>query len=125
MKPAIELWSFGFKYGAIEANLVIDVRFLPNPYYVPALSHMTGKDGECAAYVFKDPDTRIFADALAGLVISMERSFGQQEKAILKVAIGCTGGRHRSVAVAEDLARALQARDLAPALRHKELEKSS
>lgn len=124
MRPAIELWSFGFKYGAIEANLVIDVRFLPNPYYVPSLSHMTGREGECAAYVFRDPGTGAFADALAGLVISMERSFGEQGKAVLKVAIGCTGGRHRSVAVAEYLARALRAHDLVPTLRHKELEKS-
>ena len=124
MNPAVELMTFGFKYGTVEANLVVDARFLPNPYYVPALSHMTGREGECADYVFKDPGTRVFADALAGLVISMERSFREQGKAVLKVAIGCTGGQHRSVAVAEDLARALRAHGLVPTLRHKELEKS-
>ena len=74
-RPAIELWSFGFKYGAIDANLLIDARFLPNPYYVPSLSHMTGKDAPCAAHVFKDPGTEAFAESLATLVRAMEHSF--------------------------------------------------
>ncbi|MCE1195565.1 hypothetical protein LWX53_03590 [bacterium] len=119
--PAVELWSFGFKHGGIEANLVVDVRFLPNPYYVPALCHMTGRDAPCAAYVFKDPATGGFAESLADMVFGMERSFREQGKAVLKVAIGCTGGQHRSVAVVEALAAALRARGLSPELRHREL----
>jgi UPF0042 nucleotide-binding protein len=118
--PALELCSFGFKHGGIEANLVIDVRFLPNPYYVPSLCHMTGKDAPCAAYVFKDPATGAFAEALANLVLAMESSFREQGKAALKVAVGCTGGQHRSVAVVEAVAAALRGRGLAPEVRHRE-----
>ncbi len=121
--PALELWSFGFKHGAIEANLVVDVRFLPNPYYVPSLCHMTGKDAPCAAYVFKDPATGGFAESLAGLVLGMESAFKEQGKTALKVAVGCTGGQHRSVAVVEAVAAALRAKGLAPAVRHRELGK--
>ena len=118
--PALELWSFGFKHGGIEANLVIDVRFLPNPYYVPSLCHMTGKDAPCAAYVFKDPATGGFAESLANLVAAMESSFREQGKATLKVAVGCMGGQHRSVAVVEAVAAALRNRGLAPEVRHRE-----
>lgn len=121
--PAVELWSFGFKHGGIEANLVVDVRFLPNPYYVPSLCHMTGKDAPCAAYVFKDPATGGFAESLAELALGMECAFREQGKAALKVAVGCTGGQHRSVAVVEAVAAALRAHGLAPTVRHRELGK--
>jgi UPF0042 nucleotide-binding protein len=119
--PALELWSFGFKHGGMEANLVIDARFLPNPYYVPSLCHMTGEDAPCAAYVFKDPATGGFAEALANLVLAMEGSFREQGKTALKVAVGCTGGQHRSVAVVEAVAAALRSRGLAPEVRHREM----
>jgi len=123
--PSLELWSFGFKHGPIEANLVIDVRFLPNPYYVPSLCDMTGRDAPCAAYVFKDQATSGFADSLADMVLAMERAFREQGKAALKVAVGCTGGQHRSVAVVETVAASLRARGLGPRIRHRELEKAS
>jgi len=118
----LELWSFGFKYGAMEGNLVTDVRFMPNPYYIPDLRHMTGKDEACAAYVFKDSSTGEFASALTELIIRMERSFAGQDRKVLKVAIGCTGGQHRSVAVVESIARILRASGLQPEVHHKELE---
>ena len=121
--PALELCSFGFKHGGIEANLVIDVRFLPNPYYVPALCHMTGKDAPCAAYVFKDPATGAFAESLANLVLAMESSFREQGKAALKVAVGCTGGRHRSVAIAEELGAGLREAGFPASVSHRDLDK--
>lgn len=123
-KPAVELWSFGFKYGTIDANLVVDARFLPNPYYVPSLSHMTGKDAPCAAHVFKDPGTEVFAASLATLVRAMEGSFGEQGKKSLKIAIGCTGGQHRSVAVVETVAKALREADIDLTVHHRELGKA-
>jgi len=123
-KPAVELWSFGFKYGAIDANLVVDARFLPNPYYVPSLCHMTGKDAPCAAHVFKDPGTEVFAESLAALVRAMEQSFSEQGKKSLKVAVGCTGGQHRSVAVVETVAKALRAVDSNLTIHHRELGKA-
>lgn len=123
-RPAIELWSFGFKFGTMEANLVVDARFLPNPFYVPDLRHMTGKDPECSAYVFRDPSSLAFAENLIGLVFGMEQSFSAQGKRHLKVAIGCTGGQHRSVALVEAIARGLRAGGLAPEVHHKELERA-
>ncbi len=121
-RPQLELWSFGFKYGAIEGNLVTDVRFLPNPYYVPDLRHMTGKDEACAAYVFKDNSTGEFTSALTEAIIRMEKSFAVQDRKLLKIAIGCTGGQHRSVAVVESIARNLRETGLQPRVYHKELE---
>ena len=123
-KPSMEFWSFGYKYGAIEANLVVDVRFLPNPYYVPALCHMTGKDTDCASYVLKDEESRVFIDALAGLIVRMEASFRAQGKKSLKVAVGCTGGQHRSVAVVEALAASLREKGFILGVNHQELKRA-
>jgi len=120
----MELWTFGYKYGAIEANLVVDVRFLPNPYYVPALCHMTGKDADCASYVLKDEESRIFIDALTGLIVQMETSFRVQGRKTLKVAVGCTGGQHRSVAVAEALAASLREKGFMLEVIHQELKRA-
>jgi len=121
---SIELWTFGYKYGAIEANLVVDVRFLPNPYYVPSLCHMTGKDADCASYVLKDEESQAFLDALTGLILRMEASFRAQGKKSLKVAVGCTGGQHRSVAVAEALAAALREKGFILEVIHQELKRA-
>jgi len=120
----MELWTFGYKYGAIEANLVVDVRFLPNPYYVPSLCHMTGKDADCASYVLKDEESQAFLDALTGLIMRMEASFRAQGKKSLKVAVGCTGGQHRSVAVAEALAASLREKGFTPEVIHQELKRA-
>ena len=120
----MELWTFGYKYGAIEANLVVDVRFLPNPYYVPALCHMTGKDADCASYVLKDEESRVFLDALTGLIVRMEASFRAQGRKSLKVAVGCTGGQHRSVAVVEALAASLREKGYKPEIIHQELKRA-
>jgi UPF0042 nucleotide-binding protein len=122
-RPSIDLWSFGFKYGTMEANLLLDARFLPNPFYVPELRHLTGRDAPCSAHVFKDPSSLAFADAAIALVLGMERAFAVQGKKSLKVAIGCTGGQHRSVALVELIATALRENGLTPEVHHKELER--
>jgi len=120
-RPPIELWSFGYKYGAMEANLVTDVRFMSNPYYISSLRNMTGKDEACAAYVFKDASSIEFTLALTELIVKMERSSFCREKKPIKVAIGCTGGQHRSVAVVEAVAKALSSLGLESEVHHKEL----
>jgi len=106
----IELWSFGFKYGLFEGDAIFDVRFLPNPYYDESLRHLTGRDKNCADYVFKeDPDMKL-VKALASLVIEMRKAAAAEKKPCLVIAIGCTGGQHRSVAVAEAVAEEIRSR---------------
>ncbi len=105
---SIELWSFGFKYGAMEADAVIDVRFLPNPYYEDSLRFLTGKNPRCAAYVMQHESCRVFVRNLAACFLTMRESADAHKRPVLRVAIGCTGGQHRSVAVVEELAQLLR-----------------
>jgi UPF0042 nucleotide-binding protein len=122
--PRVELWSFGFKHGAMEANLVLDVRFVPNPYYIHALREMTGKESACSEYVFKDSSTRAFVDRLAELADAMVHAFSQQGRGAVRIAVGCTGGQHRSVAIVEALGASLARKSISVAIRHRELEKA-
>lgn len=100
--------SFGFKYGApMDADLMLDVRFLPNPYFVPELRPFTGQDGPVRDFVLSSKVTEQYLDrALALLEFCLPR-FATEGKSYLTVAIGCTGGRHRSVAIADWLASRL------------------
>ena len=107
-QKVIELWSFGFKYGILEGDLIIDVRFLPNPFYDMKLRYQTGIDSSCAAYVFQDPSSIDFINALASCIISMRNSISFERKPRIVVTIGCTGGQHRSVAVVEALANTIE-----------------
>jgi len=103
---AVTLESFGFKNGpARDADLVFDVRFLPNPHYVPELRPMTGRDPEVVAYVGRDARLEQLYDHLGPLLDFLLPQYVAEGKAHLTIAIGCTGGRHRSVAVTEELAR--------------------
>jgi UPF0042 nucleotide-binding protein len=108
---AVTLLSFGYKHGLPpEADMVLDVRFLPNPYFVEALSAGTGEEPAISAFVLDNPDAREFlerAEALIGFVLPRAEREG---KAYLTVAVGCTGGRHRSVAVVQELAKRLPRR---------------
>jgi len=104
----VNLISFGFKYGPpFEADLVMDVRFLPNPYFVEGLRDLSGLDPEVADFVFSQPETRPFLERLKGLLEYLVPLYRQEGKAILNIAIGCTGGRHRSPAIVLDLAETL------------------
>ena len=99
---SIHFVSFGFKYGIpIDADLVFDVRFLPNPFYVEHMRPMTGLDEEVANYVFKWSDTKKFNEKLLDLLQFMLPQYKKEGKSQLVVAIGCTGGQHRSVALSE------------------------
>jgi len=100
--------SFGFKYGTpVDADLVFDVRFLENPYFVPHLKHLPGTDARVAAFVMNLPEAREFLERTRELLAFMMPKFEREGKSYLTVAIGCTGGRHRSVALAEALGAAL------------------
>ncbi|QMU07144.1 RNase adapter RapZ [Levilactobacillus suantsaii] len=104
----VELMSFGFKYGLpIDADIVMDVRFLPNPYYLPELRDQTGLDQPVYDYVMKQPQTEAFYQRFLGLLQSIMPGYKKEGKSNLTVAIGCTGGQHRSVALAERLGQAL------------------
>jgi RNase adapter protein RapZ len=100
--------SFGFKYGTpVDADLVLDVRFLENPYFVPELRPLTGLDAPVASYVLEAPETKEFLRRSHALLEYVMPKYEREGKSYLTIAIGCTGGRHRSVAVAEALARHL------------------
>jgi RNase adapter protein RapZ len=98
---AVTFMSFGFKYGVpSQADVVLDVRFLPNPYFVPELKALTGKDPKVAAYVLERPETQTFLSKVGDLLDFLLPNYQREGKAYLTVAIGCTGGKHRSVALA-------------------------
>jgi UPF0042 nucleotide-binding protein len=109
-QPAMTVMSFGFKYGVpSNADLVFDVRFLPNPFFVPELKALTGRDERVAHFVLDRPDTWEFLDRTFDLLAFLVPRYQREGKAYLTVAIGCTGGKHRSVAVARALAQRLEA----------------
>lgn len=104
----VRLLSFGFKYGIpAHADLVLDLRFLPNPHFVEALRPKTGMDPEVSKYVLDAPQTQEFLRRLRPLLDFSLPQYAREGKAYLTVAVGCTGGRHRSVAIAEELGRQL------------------
>ncbi len=119
----IAVMSFSFSRGLPrEADLVFDVRFLKNPHYVPELKPLTGRDATVAAYIEADPDYRGFIDRLEGMVGPLLPRFDAEGKSYLTIAVGCTGGRHRSVAVAERLAEWLRAAGRSVSLSHRDVD---
>ena len=104
----INVLSFGFKYGIpIDADLVFDVRFLPNPHYVEHMRERTGLEADVSEYVFKWSETKQFLGKLMDLLYFMLPQYKREGKSQLVIAIGCTGGKHRSVALSEEIARRL------------------
>ena len=100
--------SFGFKYGTpVDADVVLDVRFLDNPYFVQELKELTGRDARVARYVLATPETKEFLRRTRDLLGYVMPKYEREGKSYLTIAIGCTGGRHRSVVVADALALAL------------------
>ena len=103
-RMSITFLSFGFKYGIpIDADLVFDIRFLPNPHYVESLRPQTGKDNEVSQYVMKWTETKQFLEKLSDFLCFLFPHYRREGKTQLVVGIGCTGGKHRSVAIAEHL----------------------
>ncbi|HEL8188040.1 TPA: RNase adapter RapZ [Listeria monocytogenes] len=105
----VQLMSFGFKYGIpIDADLVFDVRFLPNPHYIDKMRPLTGLDEDVYEYVMKWPETQTFLDKLVDLLMFTLPFYKREGKTQLVIAIGCTGGQHRSVALTEFVGKAIQ-----------------
>lgn len=119
----VNLISFGFKYGVPrEADTVFDLRFLPNPYFVEELRPLSGKDQAVADYIFASPKTAEFRSKLIDLLCCMLPLMEAEGRYRVAVAVGCTGGRHRSVAVAEDILQVLRQSDYPVSLEHRHLE---
>ncbi|HEY0881310.1 MAG TPA: RNase adapter RapZ [Archangium sp.] len=106
---SISVMSFGFKYGVpSNADLVFDVRFLPNPFFVPELKAFTGREPAVASFVLDRPDSWVFLDKAYELLEFLVPRYQKEGKSYLTVAIGCTGGKHRSVAIANALVQRLK-----------------
>ena len=122
----VSLLSFGYKFGLPdEADLVLDARFLPNPHWIPELRLLTGQDAAVKEYVLERPGAREFLDKVADLLRFLAPRFLSEQKRRVVLAIGCTGGRHRSVTLTESL-QALLASEalLVTSVSHRDLEKS-
>jgi UPF0042 nucleotide-binding protein len=119
----ISVMSFSYRRGVPrEADLVFDVRFLKNPHYVPELKELTGADHPVAAFIATDPDYEPFIGRLEGLIGPLLPRFDAEGKSYLTIAVGCTGGRHRSIAVAERLADWLRSTGRSVTLVHRDTE---
>jgi RNase adapter protein RapZ len=114
--------SFGFKYGLpVDADMVIDCRFLPNPHWVPELRARTGTDEEVARYVFDQPGAKEFLDQYTDLLRIVTEGYRREGKRYMTLAVGCTGGKHRSVAMSERLSKRLSADGLETVLVHRDM----
>lgn len=120
----ISVLSFGFKYGIPnDADLVFDVRFLANPYYVPELKAKTGNDEEVKRFVLALPQTGVFLDKITDLLMFLIPNYITEGKTQLVIAVGCTGGKHRSVTLANELAERLESSDYSVKAEHRDVEK--
>ena len=114
--------SFGFKYGLpVDADLVVDCRFLPNPHWVPELRARTGTDPEVAEYVFQQPGAQQFVDGYTELLRIITEGYRREGKRYMTLAVGCTGGKHRSVAMSEQLTKRLIADGVETVLVHRDM----
>jgi len=118
----IAVMSFGFKYGIpLDADLVFDMRFLPNPFWIPELRSKNGTDPEVSRYVMRSRGAGEFVERVVDLMQPMIAGYQREGRRYVTLAVGCTGGKHRSVAVAEALASRLKAEDVATFLVHRDL----
>lgn len=114
--------SFGFKHGLpLDADMVLDVRFLPNPHWVERLRPQSGLDDDVRDYVLSHEATGSFLAKVEELLVELLPAYAAEGKSYLTVGVGCTGGRHRSVALAEELGRRLKRRGFAPTVSHRDL----
>lgn len=124
VKPtsSMTILSFGFKYGLpLDADLVIDMRFLPNPYWVPELRELNGTDRAVSDYVLDQPGARDFIERYVDLLGVIGDGYEREGKRYITLAVGCTGGKHRSVATAEELGRRLGGQGRSVTVVHRDL----
>ncbi|MGN0108603.1 MAG: RNase adapter RapZ [Bifidobacterium sp.] len=121
---SVHIFSFGFKYGIpIDADFVADVRFLPNPYWVPSLRELTGLDKPVSDYVLSSDGAKEFLDAYQRAISIAIEGYAREDKHYVTIAIGCTGGQHRSVAMSNALAERLRAQGLSVTVSARELHR--
>lgn len=122
--PSLSVMSFGYRYGVPpQADLVLDVRFLPNPYFIPEMKALTGRNPEVAAYVVDRAESQEFLAKVIDLCEFLFPRYQKEGKAYLTVALGCTGGKHRSVSMAGELHKRLSRDDAQVQLWHRDIEK--
>jgi UPF0042 nucleotide-binding protein len=118
----VTVTSFGFKYGIpVDADFVADMRFLPNPFWIPELRPRTGRDARVAEYVMSQPGAAEFLDGYVPVLEGVAAGYLREGKRFMTVAIGCTGGKHRSVAMSEEIARRLSAGGYETSATHRDL----
>jgi len=116
--------SFGFKFGVpLDVDMVFDCRFLPNPHWVDELRPQTGLDDAVRDYVLDQPESGEFLEKLDDLLGLLLPAFVKEGKSYLSIAVGCTGGRHRSVVIAEELAKLLAKRGVEPTVQHRDVSR--
>jgi RNase adapter protein RapZ len=119
----IAVLSFGFKYGIpLDADLLVDVRFIPNPYFVPELKKLDGKDEQVGRFVKSQTQTQEFLNKYFSLLEYLIPLYEKEGKAYLTIAVGCTGGRHRSVTIAEEILAHLKGLGKEVSLTHRDIE---
>lgn len=122
----VHVFSFGFKHGMpVEADLMIDVRFLPNPFYDPEMRELTGLDAKVSEFVIDHPKTGEFLEAWYRLLDAVMPGYIAEGKPQLSIAVGCTGGQHRSVAIAEVTGRYLERQHYHVSISHRDLAKAN
>lgn len=121
---SINVVSFGFKYGIpLDSDLMFDVRFLPNPFYEPELKALTGLNHEVSDYVLKFDETQEFLKKLEEMVLFLLPQYAEEGKMQLVISIGCTGGKHRSVTIAESLGKYLSEKNYFTVMNHRDIHK--
>lgn len=121
----VDVMSFGFKYGLpLDADIVMDVRFLPNPFYIPELKHLTGNDKAVQDYVLQSSEAQEFYKHLYSLIMTALPGYIKEGKTSLTIDIGCTGGQHRSVTIANKLAADLKAAQYLVNSHHRDVDKA-
>ncbi|MCM0082785.1 RNase adapter RapZ [Geomonas sp. Red32] len=124
MEMQVNLQSFGYRYGLpLESDLVMDVRFLPNPYFVPALRPFSGLDQGVRDFVLGHEETVVFLERFRNMLEFLLPGYRREGKSYLSVSIGCTGGRHRSVAIAQELYQYFRQRNVNIKITHRDIEK--
>ncbi|MEO8330566.1 MAG: RNase adapter RapZ, partial [Candidatus Nanopelagicales bacterium] len=118
----VTVMSFGYKYGLpVDADLVVDCRFLPNPHWIPDLRPLTGRDAAVSEFVLGQPATEPFLAAYIPALRIVLQGYAEENKRYATLAIGCTGGKHRSVAISEEIARRIANPELAVSVVHRDL----
>jgi UPF0042 nucleotide-binding protein len=120
----VHLQSFGYRFGIpLESDLVLDVRFLTNPHFVPELKAFSGLDSRVRSFVLEKPETGVFLDKLRDMLDFLLPGYLREGKSYLTISIGCTGGRHRSVVITEELRAFFTGKRVALKVTHRDMEK--